>query len=158
MKKDVKIGVHQGDGDPEFRWNIYILDLAFQDAMEFLDECQYRHMAEQVQELAREIDPTHPQTQTVAAIEDFFELKDKGGPLGKINVRVFFVLDKSKVAIVVLGAIFKQNNGKTPFGDKKRMQRRRRKYFAGEYGSAEVTRDEGSRDDGMEGEDSEGAT
>jgi len=138
MSKDLKNGVRRGDGEPEDRWNVIILDLAFQDGMRFLSEAQYQHVAEQVRELAREIDPTHPITQRVAAIEDFFELKEKGGPLGKINVRVFFVVDKPRVAIVILGAIFKQNDGPTPFGDKKRMQRRKRKYLGGEYG--EVTR------------------
>jgi len=139
MAKDLKIGVHKGDGEPEFKWNVLILDLAFHDAMQFLDESQYQHISEQVQELARELDPTHPMTQTVSCVEDLFELKDKGGPLGKINVRVFFVLDKPRKAIVILGAIFKQNDGKTPFGDKKRMQRRGRKYFAGEYGAPGIT-------------------
>jgi hypothetical protein len=137
VAKDLKIGVHKGDGEPEFKWNVIVLDLAFHDAMQFLDESQYAHVAEQVQELARETDPTHPITQTVSRIEDFFELKDKGGPLGNINVRVFFILDKPRAAIVILGAVFKQNNGHTPFGDKKRMNRRMRKYLAGDYGTVE---------------------
>lgn len=139
MAKEIKVGVHKGDGEPEFRWNVLILDMAFRDAMQFLDESQYQHVSEQVQELAREMDPGHPVTQTVSCVEDLFELKDKGGPLGRINVRVFFILDKPRVAIVILGAIFKQNDGKTPFGDKKRMQRRKRKYLAGEYGASEAT-------------------
>lgn len=151
MAKDLKIGVHRGDGEPEFKWTVIILDLAFQDAMEFLDESQYHHVAEQVQELAREMDPTHPVTQTVSMVEDLFELKEKGGPLGKINVRVFFILDKPRTAIVVLGAIFKQNEGKTPLGDKKRMQRRKRKYFAGDYGIAELRDEAGQEDAEQEG-------
>ncbi len=133
MRKDLKIGVNRGDGKPPSRWNVLVLDLEFEDAMRFLDETQYQHIAMQVRELAREVDPTHPATQNVSAVEDLFELRDKGGPLGRINVRVFFVLDKQAAAIVVLGAIFKQNEGKTPFGDKKKMQRRRRQYFAGAY-------------------------
>lgn len=135
MKKQLKVGVNQGDGEPPFRWNIIVLDLAMKEASDFLDEAQYAHVAEQVQELAREVDPTHPTTQRVASVEDFFELKEKGGPLGRINVRVFFILDKPRVAIVVLGAIFKQNEGKTPEGDKVRMGRRKRKYLAGDYGN-----------------------
>jgi hypothetical protein len=42
------------------------------------------------------------------------------------------------VAIVVLGAIFKQNNGPTPFGTKKMIKRRKRKYLAGDYSAPEV--------------------
>jgi hypothetical protein len=48
----------------------------------------------QVKELAMEVDPTHPATVTVEAIEDFYELKEKGGILGKKNIRVFFGIDK----------------------------------------------------------------
>jgi hypothetical protein len=120
---------------------------------------KYHHVVEQVQELAREMDPTHPETQTVAQVEDFFELKDKGGPLGNINVRVFFILDKPRVAIVVLGAIFKQNNGQTPFGDKKRIGRRKRKYLAGDYGQPVVSEERSKSDDDVRegGEKMEGA-
>jgi hypothetical protein len=138
VKKQLKVGVLQDAGDPPFRWNILVLDLAMNDASSFLDGAQYHHVAEQVQELARERDPTHSATQRVASIEDFFELKDKGGPLGRINARVFFVLDKPRAAIVVLGAIFKQNEGKTPEGDRVRMGRRKRKYLAGDYGDPDA--------------------
>lgn len=134
VKKQLKVGVNQGDGEPPFRWNVVLLDLAMKEGSSFLDDAQYHHVAEQVQELARETDPTHSATQRVAGVEDFFELKDKGGPLGRINVRVFFFLDKRFTAIVVLGAIFKQNEGKTPESDKVRMGRRKRKYLQGDYG------------------------
>jgi len=149
---DVLVGVHRGDGDPPYRWNVVILDLAYQDAMSFLDESQYRHIAEQVQELARELTPTHSQTQRVEKVDDFYELKDKGGPLGNINVRVFFILDKPRVAIAVLGAISKQNNGPTPFGDRRRIARRVRKYLAGDYGVPELrSGEQENRDERGEG-------
>lgn len=138
MAKDIKIGVRAGDGEPEYQWNVFLLDLAFRESMGFMDESQYCHASEQVRELARENDPSHPQTQDVDAVEDFFELRDKGGPLCRINLRVFFILDKLRRAIVVLGAIDKKNQGRTTDGDKKRIKRRMRKYFAGEYGFPEL--------------------
>jgi hypothetical protein len=70
----------------------------------------------------------------VDAVGDFHELRDKGGVLGGINLRIFFLVHKPKGAIVVLGAIKKQNNGQTPLGDKLRMARRMRKYLNGDYG------------------------
>lgn len=72
-------------------------------------------------------------TASVRAIEDFHELRDKGGILGGMNVRVFFYLDKDHDAIVILGAIKKQNDGPTPVGDKKRMARRKRLYLGGGF-------------------------
>ena len=135
MAKQLKVGVEQGGGPPPgYHWGVLILDTAFDEAMGFLSEDQYQHLAMQVKELAREEDPTHPISASVDAVEDFHELRDWGGILGGMNVRVFFCLDKARTEIVIWGAIKKQNNGPTPFGDKRRMGRRRRKYFDGDYG------------------------
>ncbi len=56
--KPIKIGVKEGGGPPPgYEWNVEILDQAFEEAIEFLDEDQYDHMAEQVRQLARQPDP-----------------------------------------------------------------------------------------------------
>ena len=124
----------RGEGPPPgYLWTVLILDLAFDVAMKLLNEAQYKHVALQIKQLAKEADPTHSQTASVEQIEDFFELKDKGGILGKINLRVFFHVDKDTSSLVVLGAIKKQNEGPTPQGDKIRMRRRKRKYVNGEF-------------------------
>jgi hypothetical protein len=65
-------------------------------------------------------------------------LRDTGGVLGGLNVRVFFCLDKKRSALVVLGTIKKQNNGPTPKGARIRMARRKRKYFNGEFGEPQL--------------------
>lgn len=133
-RKPIKAGVKQGGGPPPgYLWNIDILDIAYEEAMSFLSAPQYGHLAEQMKDLAGQLDPSHSATQSVDQIENFLELRDKGGILGKLNVRIFFYLDKPKSSIVVLGTINKQNEGPTPLGDKKRMSRRLRKYLAGDY-------------------------
>lgn len=91
-------------------------------------------MADQVRELARQDDPTHSRTVDVRPIEDFYEIRDKGGILKKLNVRIFFFFQKAARRIVVLGAINKKNDGPTPLGDKRTMQRRKRLYLE-EHGS-----------------------
>jgi len=137
MDKRLKVGVRAGAGPaPGYAWNVLVADLAYQDAMQFLEEHHYAHLAEQVRELARENDPTHSQFLDVRAIEDFYELREKHGPLGNMNVRVFFCLDKDQRAIVILGTIKKQNDGATHVADKIRMRRRMRMYFSGGYGKA----------------------
>ncbi len=134
MAKEVKVGVTQGGGPPPgYRWGVDILDDGFHEVMKFVNDYQYCHLALQFKELARENDPSHPQTASVDAIEDFYELRDKGGVLGGMNVRIFFLLDKQKSCIVVLGGIKKQNDGPTPIGAKIRMRRRARKYRNGDY-------------------------
>jgi hypothetical protein len=134
MGTELKVGVRRGGGPPPgYRWTVLVLDVAYEESRKFLNEDQYEHVAMQVKELAKEDDPTHSKVASVDAVEDFHELRDKGGILGGMNVRVFFILDKVEACLVVIGAIKKQNNGPTPFGDKVRMTRRRRKYLNGEY-------------------------
>ena len=140
MYREVKVGVNAGTGDPPYVWDVLILDVAYQEAMSFLNEDQYSHVASQVQEMARETDPSHSQVVSVDAVEGFLELREKGGPLGKINVRVFFWLDTRELAggqrshaIVILGAKKKESEGQTPVGWRLTMKRRLRKYRNGNY-------------------------
>ena len=133
-KKRLKIGVERGGGPPPgYRWSVLILDVAFREAMKFLDADQYRYLRVQIRELAREPDPTHGQTASIDAVEDFHELRDKGGILGNINVRVFFGLDKARTAIVVLSTINKKNDGPTLSSEVRRIRRRWKEYQRGEY-------------------------
>ena len=138
--KRIKIGVRKGDGPPPgYQWTVLIVDFVFDEAMKFLDESQYAHLAEQFQLLAQEEDPTRSLVVSLDAIEDFHELRDKGGILGKLNVRVFYYVDKSTRSIVVVGAIAKKNDGQTPQAVKIRIRRGVRAYRNGEYGSADVS-------------------
>jgi len=138
MSNEIKVGVRRGSGPPPgYLWTVFLLDFVHDEAMKFLTPAQYEHVSGLVRELATSDDPTHPVGLSVSSIEDFHELRDRAGVLGGLNVRVFFYFDKQIAAIVVLGAIAKQNNGKTPVGDRIRMQRRKRKYVSGDYGNAE---------------------
>jgi hypothetical protein len=129
-RKTIKVGVKEGGGEPPgYKWNVEILDQAFEEAMGFLNEDQYSHMANQMRELASQDDPTHSDTIDVRSVEEFHEIRDKGGLLRNLNVRVFYMIHKAARAIVVLGAIKKENNGPTPTGDRIRMRRRRRLYL-----------------------------
>ncbi len=133
-ERKLKVGVRKGGGPPPgFKWSCLYLAIARNETLEALDESQYHHLVEQFQELARHDDPTRSDVLSVEKIEDFHELRDKGGPLGKMNVRVFFLIDKGRRAIVVLGFIKKEADGKTPHGDIVRIRRRKRRYEAGDF-------------------------
>jgi mRNA-degrading endonuclease RelE of RelBE toxin-antitoxin system len=135
MSRKLKVGVFRGDGPPPgYKWNVRIVDFVFDEAMKFLDEDQYEHLAKQFRELALQDDPSHSLTISIDAIEDFHELRDKGGVLHRLNVRVFYYIDSETRSIVVVGAISKQNNGPTPQTVKIRIRRRVRAYLQGEYG------------------------
>ncbi len=141
-RKEIRVGAQEGQGPPPgYQWNVWILDIAYKQAVKFLKREQYQHMALQVQEIARQEDPTHSKTVSVQKMkgEEFYEIRDKGGVLGGMNVRVFFGVDDEvdARALVVLGAIKKQNDGPTPLGDVVTMRRRWRKYRDGDYGKPE---------------------
>jgi hypothetical protein len=134
MDKDLKVAAWQGSGPPPgLKYHIVIADLAIREARKFLTPDQNQHVAELLKDLAGEDDPTHSVTQSVDAIDDYFELRDKGGILGKINLRVFFYLDKKQSVLLVLGAIHKGNEGQTPKAVRMRIRRRLRKYLSGEW-------------------------
>lgn len=103
--------------------------------MQFLSEAQYGHVIDLMQALAAEPDPRRPKSLTVARIDDFYELKDKGGILGKINLRVFFIVEERDRVVLVLGAIKKEAEDQTPEWAKIRIRSRIRRYRAGEYGA-----------------------
>ena len=126
----IKTGVKFGGGAPPgYEWNVDLFEQAFEEASEILDEEQYDSIADEVRELARQSDPTHSQTVDVRSVEDLFEVRAKGGILGKLNIRVFYFVNKPTRKIIVLGVIKKENNGPTPTGDKLRMRRRKRLYL-----------------------------
>jgi phage-related protein len=125
-----KIGVRRGGGRPPgYRWDVAILAPVHAEGMAFLNEDQYDHLARQVRELARQDDPTHSATIDIRPVRDMFEIRDKGGILGKINVRVFYFVSRTNRTIVILGAFHKQNDGPTPPGDLWRMEKRMRRYL-----------------------------
>jgi hypothetical protein len=134
QRKAVKVGVKQGGGPPPgYQWNVEIYERAYVEAIGFLDEDQYEHLARQVRELVRQDDPTHSQTVDVRPIEDFYELRDKGGILKQLNVRIFYFVHKPSRTLVIPGTIKKENNGPTPVGDKITMRRRKRLYIETYY-------------------------
>jgi len=107
--------------------------MAYREATGFLTSDQYQHAACLVKELAEEHDPARSATQRIQPIDDYFELKDKGGILGKINLRIFFYIDWSRSILLILGAINKSNEGQTPRAIKIRMNRRLRKYLNSDW-------------------------
>jgi hypothetical protein len=128
-RRTVKTLANRGGGPPPgYRWTVQVLDAAWKEADDLLDEAQMAYLASQVRDLAREPDPTHPPTLDVDDLGDFLELRDWGGVLHPINLRVFFFLDHPRRDIVILGVIHKKNDGPTPRAVVLRMQRRRRNY------------------------------
>ena len=137
IKKRVQVGLKKGRGLPQgYSWSVSYLSIAADEAHRFLTEVEYGHVVDQIKTLAREKHPTCAKMVSVKKVEDVHELRIKGGPLRKKNVRVFFFVTTGG-RIVILGCKKKESDGSMPPATKKLMNIRKRKYLAGVYGRIE---------------------
>jgi hypothetical protein len=99
------------------KWSLSYLKVAAEEGRKILtQDVQYDHAVDQVELLACEDDPTHPKALLeVQQHGDFYELKEKGGVLRKINLRVYFILvDRPTKTLWVIGCYKKEDEGQTP--------------------------------------------
>src|SRR4051812_2575239 len=110
MEQDqARLWAKAGQDDPPLLWDLKYWPAAAAET-EFLTPQQYWHEAEQLREAARCEDPCTCETLDIRKFGDgIWELRDKGGCLGKINLRVYFHLDTAHRAIVVLGVLKKED-------------------------------------------------
>ena len=96
------------------KWELGYLEVAGTEGRKFLDEEQYTHAVHLLEDLAYESNPTKSETQDVRKVDEFYELRDKGGILGKINLRIYFTLFKERKLIFVLMTYKKEDDGQVP--------------------------------------------
>ena len=106
----------QRDRETSAVWALAYLKVAASEGHGFLNDVQYDHAVDQFESLAFEMDPTHPKSAIdVKAHGDFYEMRDKGGVLRKINLRAYFILvDKPNKTLIVIGAYKKEDEDQTP--------------------------------------------
>ena len=126
MSDSIRAVLRQGSGDPPAQWSVYVLEAANTSAEKLLNPEQREHVIEQVRDLARHADPGRSNVLDIDRVEDFYELRDKGGLLGKINLRVFYFFRKDKRTLVILGVERKEAEGQTPAWMKIKMRARKR--------------------------------
>jgi hypothetical protein len=126
-----------GGPPPHYRWTVFILDRALDEANKILTDDQYAYISEQVRELARQADPTHVDHLSVDTVEGFHELREKGGVLGNKNIRVYFSLHpKHGQILLILGVRKKEADGATPVAIKVTMGRRMRLWVESQVAQA----------------------
>lgn len=121
-RRKAKPRVHQASP----KWELGYLEVAEKEARKLLTNDQYVHALELFDDLAYETDPTKSQTQDVRKIENFYELRDKGGILGNINLRVYFTIIGNKRLILALAVYKKEEEDQTPEYVKIRVRNRLR--------------------------------
>lgn len=132
----LKVGAFAGEEClfGKYSWNVGILDQAYGEARKILTPEQYEHVKQQVQQLACLCEPARSVTVDVRSLNDLWEIRDKGGVLGKLNIRLVYGQDSTRRCLVVLGCFLKKADGKTPLGIIRRCERRWRLYKNGEMG------------------------
>ncbi|MBI4564587.1 MAG: hypothetical protein HY716_07850 [Planctomycetes bacterium] len=94
-------------------WNLWYLDVVQEDSG-FLSSRQHDYLVEQFKDMARYKDPALCPTVDVRKVEDYYALHDKGGILGKTNVRVYFSVEPKHKAIVTLCTYKKEEEAQMP--------------------------------------------
>jgi len=118
-----------GQSAPPLTWSLKYWPDAIKEA-KFLTSEQYWHLADQLKDIASTDEPTKSSTVEIAPIGGFWELKDKGAILRKLNVRVFFVTDTEEPrSIIVLGVHKKEDEGQLRRSVVVRIERRLRLYL-----------------------------
>ena len=95
-------------------WRLRYLDAAVKEGRKILDDIQYAYAVEAFDEIAFARNPKSPETHDVRPIFEFFELRDKGGHLGNINLRCYFSVQEEERQIVVLSVYKKEDEGQAP--------------------------------------------
>lgn len=104
-------------------WKLGYLDATVGESG-FLNEKQYDYLVDQFREMSKCVDPVRCPTVDVEQVGEFWELRDKGGILGKLNVRVYFAVVAKKKFIVVLSVYKKEDEGAIPRWLVKRLANR----------------------------------
>lgn len=115
---DFRIVAREGQGPPPpLQWDVRVPPCVFKEAKKLLRHKEkYVHAVGLVTELARHEDPSHSETLTLDNLrnEEFHEISDKGGPLGKLNLRIYYYIDKEAGDIILLSVQKKEADRATP--------------------------------------------
>jgi hypothetical protein len=108
-------GEHEAaKGQGKHAWVVVALDVAKAEGRKILSAVQYEHIKEILQRLVDFGDKEELSDLSIEQIGSFWELREKGGVLGRINLRVYFGTLPEDWELVVAKTYKKEDNGKTP--------------------------------------------
>ena len=116
--------ISRASPSPQWKWTPAYVEASEKEARKFLNDVQYDHAVQLVLSLCEEDDPAHPALVDVVPVGGFYEIRDKGGVLGKINLRIYFCIIRNPKTIVVLGPWNKKKDGQIPAWIMNRMKGR----------------------------------
>jgi hypothetical protein len=102
------------DGGGRKAWLVVALDVAKAEGRKILNETQYEHITDVLRRLVDFGDKDELSDLSIEPIGSFWELKEKGGILGRINLRVYFGTLPDDMELVIAKTYKKEDDGKTP--------------------------------------------
>lgn len=102
------------DSHDKAPWKLMYLPAAADEARKILTQGQYAHVVQIFEQLALEPNPAESKAFDIRTIDEFLELREKGGLLGKINLRVYFYIHGKRKIIIALKTYKKEDEGQTP--------------------------------------------
>jgi hypothetical protein len=112
---------------------VFVPQIVRLEAREFLTIGQYVHVTDFVKQLVGFGRKDYDRTMRIEEIQGFWELKEKGSVLGKINLRVYFTYVSESNKIVILSAYKKEDDGAAPPHIILRLKERLRAYHRGDF-------------------------
>ncbi|MEW4455565.1 hypothetical protein AB1L30_23045 [Bremerella sp. JC817] len=113
--------------------DIVVLAKAAKEGHDILSEGQYLHVKDLIKLLVDFGSQNYQANLRVEQFGEFWELKEKGGMLGKINLRVYFRFNEVSNEIVVLHTYKKEDDGAAPPFIMKLLRNRWNHYLNGTF-------------------------
>jgi hypothetical protein len=96
------------------KWTVVVLEVARKEGHKILSTLQYDHMVEVLKRLEDFGNPEETADLDIEPISSFYELKEKGGLLGRINLRVYFGVIPKRRELVIAKTYKKEEMGAAP--------------------------------------------
>lgn len=112
---------------------VVVLNIAAKEGGDELTPGQYLHVKDLVKQLVGFGRQEYESQLRIEKFGDFWELKEKGGVLGKKNIRVYFKDNIAENEIVVLSTYKKEDDGQAPDHIRIRLKNRWNRYLKGDF-------------------------
>ncbi|MCX7427687.1 MAG: hypothetical protein NTW96_18920 [Planctomycetia bacterium] len=96
------------------KWVVVVLEAAKKEGHKILTDLQYDHIVDVLKRLVDFGNPAATGDLDIKPIRSFHELREKGGILGRINLRVYFGVVSEEGELVVAKVYKKEDDGPTP--------------------------------------------
>ena len=122
------------------KWQrIVVLGIAAKEGWDELTPGQYLHLKDLLKQLVGFGRQDYESQLKIVPFGDFWELKAKGGILGRKNMRVYFRFQSAANEVVVLHTYKKEDDGQAPRHIQIRVKNRWRRYLDGNFADNVIT-------------------